>query len=376
MQNPTFTDFFNKQIIYLHRAAPILSVSLKEKDYENIRNFADNWTNSETPGQELIFGIRTLLQIQKNQFSVDDLPCNFLYLLMQYVREMQQVENNPDKFQYKVRLTQDIPYTWYDASKDVRDLMEIIRAWSNNLLNLPEMNLPQTEKFLCDVFAGKIADPKKELFSNPKEYADMIKFDQMVQYGARLNNDAYFFNQRNGKTGTAAIMCGVWIPTGHLALLGTHPSVGLQLGERNKLNEYDFIWSFRFPSTTPGTYKVVRLDTSFNSNYYDGGYVGFDYTRYVIHKKRFELGLTSAIGYDYFSVANGFGTSPPTTSASILPIDVGSFNFSNGIRFKYFFSSRSFIGIYAKYNLINYCNSGGTDLSGQAFTIELVYGSH
>jgi hypothetical protein len=142
------------------------------------------------------------------------------------------------------------------------------------------------------------------------------------------------------------------------------------------LNEYDFIWSFRFPSTTPGTYKVVRLDTSFNSNYYDGGYVGFDYTRYVIHKKRFELGLTSAIGYDYFSVANGFGTSPPTTSASILPIDVGSFNFSNGIRFKYFFSSRSFIGIYAKYNLINYCNSGGTDLSGQAFTIELVYGSH
>jgi hypothetical protein len=111
----------------------------------------------------------------------------------------------------------------------------------------------------------------------------------------------------------------------------------------------------------------------YHSNYYDGGYIGFDYTRYFVHKTHLDIGFITAIAYDYFDAFNGLGNSDTNGK---VPYNIGSLDINGGAQIKYFIGRGPFIGIQAKYHLINYANTGGTDLSGNAFTIDFVFGSH
>ncbi len=353
------------KIQFIQEASFILSQSLKEENWIQIENFTENWKTSETPSDELIFSINALLAIQNNKFSVVQFPCDFMYLLEDYAKELKNANENSSTFKYNIKLTTKYRY---DATADVQKLQKVLQTWSLRLQ--AGRKLSRTELFLCRVFSGEIAHPRTAFESDKKSYTDMYAFEHNLD----LNNNAFFVTERNRHVGTAAIMVGSWFPTGNLRTLGSHPSVGISLGVRDKKNEYDVVWNFRFLNPTPHSYQVLRNDTLYNSNYYDGGYIGLDYTRYIIHKTKYELGLISAIGYDYFSIANGFGGSD--TNSKMIPLNVGSFDFSNGFRFKYFLGPKSYIGVAAKYHLINYCNSGGTDLGGHAFTIDLIFGSH
>jgi hypothetical protein len=355
---------YYSKIQFIQEAPDILSSSLEGGKWLQIRNFAENWQRSEEPSDELIFSINTLLAIQGNKFSVLQFPCDFMYLLEDYSKELNKVNEQVSTFKYKIKLTKNF---WYDATGDVQKLLDVIRAWSLRLMSVRQLS--STELYLCRVFSGQIIHPRSVFNANKKDYADLNAFE----LGIAVNNNDFFVAQRNRKVGTVGIMAGIWIPTGNLRTLGMHPGLGVWFGVRNQKNEYDIVTSLRFLQPTPRAYTVLINDSLQTTNYYDGGYVGFDYTRYIIHKTKYDLGLISAIGYDFFDYTDGNESNANGQSTSS---EIGSFDFSNGIRLKFFLRPRAHIGLAAKYHLIHYVNKGGTDLSGNAFSIDILYGSN
>jgi hypothetical protein len=359
--------WFNNNIEFIQQAPDILSACIQQKNWKNLSNFSTNWKLSEKPSEEFILAIQLLNYIQTNQFFVIKLPANYMQLLDEYANEIVAANNNP-QFKYYISLTKVFRY---DATAEAQKIFKILRNWSQQLKSSRQLN--KTETFFCDVFAGNIARPKSALSDDEESYPDLGEFNRYVQLQIYRCDSIALVNRRYSKGGTIALMLGSWIPTGNASILGNAFSLGLSLGYRNKQNEYDFTFSGRFPHSTNQTYYVSRSDSLYSSNYYDGFYVGFDYTRYFIHKLKYEIGFTSAIGYDGFDFTGQSGDS--LAGKNITPEAIGSFDFSNGIKIKYFLRPGFYLGISAKYHFINYCNKGGTDMGGNAFTIELLLGS-
>ena len=356
---------YTPRIKFIVHAPVLVPELLAEGRWDQMRNFLENWKNSPAPSNELIFSLEALMNIESRNSTPAALPCDVLYYLDDYAKELKNSDVQAQKFRYYVRL--DLRYS-YDGTADARKILQFTRSWAIRLLTTRQLGV--MELFLCRVFAGEIGNPSSYYMQNKIDYPAIAK----IQNNIGAYNDWYFTDRRDRLTGTAGLMVGCWFPTGHLQLLGSHPSVGIQLGVRNKWNEYDLSWTFRFYHPTPKYYNFVRGDSLFTTNYYDGGYIGFEYTRYFLHKKYLDFGYTTGFGYDYFSVADGFGGANPDVSQ--LPLNVGAFNFNNGLRVKYFFHKKGFLGLTAKYNMFHYANQGGTDLSGNAFTVDLIYGSH
>ena len=359
---PVFPLGFKEQATYIVHAPVVLPELLQQQKYEAIRNYLANWESSQCPDHVFIFAGKALLAMETGKFRSFALPCDCLFYLSDYAKALTDIEGS----QFKYHMVLSTRYA-YDATVEARKTYLFLQSWARVVLNTHQLD--SSALFICRVLAGEIPDPKAALKANPSSCPRVSQLqDQLDVY-----NQKNFMARRDGRRGTASIMVGGWFPTGHLQVLGSHPSVGVQLGGRNKLNEYDVTWQFRFLHPTPQDYTFVRQDTVHSSHYYDGGYIGFEYTRYFIHKKYIDFGYTSGIGYDYFSVADGFQSGGNT---GLGPLNVGSFDFNNGFRLKYFFRRGTFIGLTAKYHLIDYPNKGGTDLTGNAFTLDLSFGSH
>lgn len=353
-----------KEKIRLIQGAPCLLPELViQKEWTQVQNYLDHWRVAEIPNEEFIFAIGTLASIDQRKFSVLSFPAEYAALLGQYAEEAKTVNG---LFHYYLKITGQVRY---DATPDARSLILWIESWARSL----EKNetLSPTERFLCKVYAGEIVYPKATLKEAGATYADLYALKHTIHE----SYEDYFTAQREQGGTTVGFITGWWFPTGNLAAtLGAHPSIGVYIGGRNYRNEYDIVWAFRLPGNSVAPYTFTRNDSSFTSTYYDGGYIGFDYTRYLVHGKRYEFGVVSAIAYDYFSVANGFsGTSEDGHSWGSL--NEGSFDFDNGVRFKYFLGPKLNIGLAVKYHIINYDNHGGTDMSGNAFTVDLSVGS-
>jgi hypothetical protein len=339
---------------------------LDKRQFRTMKNFLDNWRESQYPSLELIFSAEALMAIETGGFSSYLLPCDCLYFLSDYARELKNLNTQGGKFRYYLKLAP--PYT-YDATIEARSFILFLQTWAQDLLQRP--GLTEDERFICRTLTDDIPDPQAEARRSPAACPRIAYTRQlMTNY-----DNTIVSNQRNSRSATAAVLLGWWAPRGNLAgVLGPHPSVGIQLGGRSKLHEFDVTWTFRFGNPTPKAYTFVREDTAYTSRYYDGGYIGFEYTRYFVHERYLDVGLTGGLGYDYFDVANGLGNDPAL--AHLEPFNIGSLNLNYGLRIKYFFKNTSFIGLTVKYNTIYYQNTGGTNLDGNAFTVDLSYGIH
>ncbi len=362
---PARSRIISSQITFIVHAPVLLPEWKENQRYEEMKNFLGNWKNADYPSRELILGAEALLAVETGKFSAYWLPCDCLFYLSDYSRELRNVTIRGSAFRYYVKLKP--PYS-YDATANARAVLLFLRSWARELLTKP--GLDADELFICRTLAGDIADPEAALQADPQSCPRIT----LLQKDLGDYNNKVFTSRRDGRRGTAAVMVGWWFPTGRLQTLGSHPSVGVQLGGRNKWNEYDVTWSLRFGYPTPKTYTYMRADTLYHSNYYDGGYIGFEYTRYFVHRKHVDFGFITGMGYDYFSIADGWSMHPH--DYALVPINVGSFDWNNGLRLKYFLKQKAYIGLTAKYHLIRYDNPGGTNLDGNAFTLDLSFGSH
>lgn len=233
----------------------------------------------------------------------------------------------------------------------------LISSWATLLLK--EKHLNDSEKFICRVFAGDIDNPVKEIRKNTMMYP---AFAQTL----RANETA----QRTGFRTNYAFLGGIWIPMGDLSVLGDHPSLGFQFGGRDNSNQLDFTLQIRFLNSA-NTYTIQRNNGYYDLTNYFGGYVGVDYTRYFVNKLNFDLGLFGGMGYDGFDLTNS-----KENYDELKPLSIGSFNANAGFKLNYYLTSTFYVGLQARYNLINYVNHGGTSMAGDAFSIDLIIGGN
>jgi hypothetical protein len=346
---------------YIRNINLFLPQFLEQKKWMELNNYMQNWKNSEAPSDELIFCISTLAAIEQQNFSSIAMPCDFLYFLDDYAREMKNIRTEPDKFRYYINLREHI---YYNASTECTKLLNITRSWANRLLSSGKLNASET--FLCQVFSGQTEHPGSEFYTLRKLMPELDAFQHQL--------DTYQVNRlkslRDRRAGTLSLIFGTWMPTGYLGALGIHPTLGYAFGIRKKRNEYDLVGIGRLVNSTAQNYSILRNDTVYTRNYFGGGYVGFEFTRYLVHTIKCDFGPTFGVGYDEFDIASD--TDVKLTSLS--PTEIYTLNLNTGLRFKYFYHKALFAGLVLKYNFIHYENKGGTDLRGNAFTIDISCG--
>lgn len=219
-------------------------------------------------------------------------------------------------------------------------------------INTNNNNLEELFKLLyghdIDGFYYKLQEPEYEKLIVRNEY------DKKIKKSLKLP-DGHF-----------DVSLGLFKPTNTNNLVGNHPTLGLSGGLRYKRITYDLMFDMRF-GNTKSSYQVVNPDT-IRSNYFFGGYFGFDVSYDILNYKRNELSLLGGIGVD------GFDTEFSNLNNN-EPFSIGVLNFNGGLMYKRYINSKNYIGFSYKYNIVDYSSSKILgDLSGNYHTFRVSFG--
>ena len=164
-----------------------------------------------------------------------------------------------------------------------------------------------------------------------------------------------------------AWITGVWIPTGDLTTLGVHPELGFQIGAKRKKMNYDFSMIFKFLKS-PNDYIAYRDNKPEYTDNFLGGYIGFDVGRDIYANNGHEFQLTGGIAFDGFDALDGDDDQDVDSESTF------SYNFNLGLGYRYYITNTFYIGLKAKYNLVNYSLNDVTDFKGNPITIHVSIG--
>jgi hypothetical protein len=213
------------------------------------------------------------------------------------------------------------------------------------------------EYFFCSLYADKpdamsiLKDPR---FSNSLLARQNVKQEKIFKRFPNMHS---------------AVLVGLWSPTGNASLLGNHPILGLQIGSKTLKNMFDLTLAFKFINS-PNTYQILRKGVLVNTHHFFGGYIGIDYAREISRAKNHIVEVLAGTGLDGFDVYE----TKDDPQNDMKPLSIFSYNFNGGLQYSLFINNSNYIGLQAKYNLVNYYNRGGTNLKGNAFTVSLLFG--
>jgi hypothetical protein len=332
------------------RALPRL---YEKKDFDSIAYYIQlRWQPGPADPDLLCQSI--LLSIQRNIFDQTDLPDLISIWPMRnelrvYADVLAQIQKNcpPD---YHAR-------RGYDVTEIDKQFFFTTSRWAYDLLSTRDLDSVQS--FLCRVFTGEIRYPDESLsLYLSLQVAPGDDYASLTRWAIRPH--------KLGSVFTAS--SGIWAPTGHLSLLGVHPSFNFGFGARTFHNEFDIDAALRF-GNSPNPYIILRNDTLMSRTYYDGGNFNFNYTRYLIHHTRWEIGISGGAGIDYMDFTSG---NPPTPDWS--PTEITSFDLNFGFRYNWYFNRHGFVGLVARYHFLSYSNPGGSPFDGNGATIDIIVG--
>jgi hypothetical protein len=167
----------------------------------------------------------------------------------------------------------------------------------------------------------------------------------------------------------AALLTGVWIPTGNNDVLGVHPQFGGYVGAKRGCFEVGISGLLSFVNA-PQRYSVEYEGVVYDTKHYFGLCLGVDLGYEILYFRKNGFLLSAGLGYDWF-LAEYFESDEQYKY-------IGSFFLNSGAGYRrYIFESRYgavYLEVQVKYKLLDYKNEGGTDLSGDAVTIGLNVG--
>ena len=305
-------------------------------DFDSIAFHVQRRIRRGPQSQSDLFALGILLAIQRHRFDADSVQDAYLYFgLDEYVRDAAASQSEGEFGEFSV-----------------------IAHWANDLYTY--RRLGNAESFLCAVFAGYVDHPRKT-----------ARRDRVGYWQINSMLDASFVCRRQSPAWSFQAGGGVWLPQGKLARFGVHPNItAIAVGRKSWFSEWDLTLALRFINTAH-PYSILRQDSLYSVNNFLGGYLGIDYTRYLLQSRRFEAGPRMGVGVDGFDVSEGESRGGPPPPGSI-----NSLNLNVGWRMNYYFDPIHFIGLAGRYNFIQYSNPGGTPLNGNAITIEVIVGFH
>ncbi|WP_372774925.1 hypothetical protein [Mangrovibacterium sp.] len=228
-------------------------------------------------------------------------------------------------------------------------------AWATSLLE-DNTDLSPSEKAYCLLYSNQTDE-----FWNYLQSSDM----QGSKLADRYNSEKE--RVENLWDGHLNFFSGVFVPSSSLNdVIGVKPIFGFQLGAKVKKTQLDLTMSFR-PGNAKEYYDVYFQGQTFPTRDHLGGYIGLDFARELTNNFKRELDLEWGIGADFMDVISG---DPDVTDDSKTLV---SFNFNCGLGYRFYLKNMNYIGLHGKYNLINFNNKRGTDLSGNYLSFTLSY---
>lgn len=319
-------------------AVDLIPKLYKENAFDSVQKAVDIWKSSCGNMAEIKY-TEILLSIERSTFNNSKQDSNLVALLTDYSYAYRNFSRYNAYY---------VPTSAY---------YKLSSTWAKFLLE--RTNLSVNEEFVCNVFAGNILEPEREIRQHKEKYTELYDL---------LHDD--LANQKKGGSAEYTVVTGLWSPTGNAAVLGVHPSIGMQFGGRVDRHQLDFTLQFRFIKSA-NTYTVKRNNILYDLDHYLGGYIGLDYNYYFINKIKTDLGIIAGIGYDGFDIAV---SGENNENDYLKPLSISSLNVNTGLRFNYIFNPAFYLGLQGRYHFINYGTKGGSNLNGDAFSLDLIFG--
>jgi len=214
----------------------------------------------------------------------------------------------------------------------------------------------ELERLFCEFYSGEV----DSMF---------IKLPSRHYHGTRLQT--YFLQYANVLLSEfnshLAFFGAAWMPQGKNKVLGNHPVVGGLLGGKKNKFLFGLAFELRFLKTSE-PYAVRQADRLVYTRHYLGTYLGIEGGRELARTNRHEIDLISGVGWDWFAARAGENRQDGKS--------INSLNLNLGLGYRYYLKKYGlkYIGFELRHNWLNYATGGGTDLSGNALTLRVIYG--
>lgn len=231
---------------------------------------------------------------------------------------------------------------------------------SNSFLRLLDSNeLDDQSKLVSKFYSGQSDSIFHEL--QEEKYSNSIIASEYVNEVNRVKalTEAHF-----------GWITGLWIPTGQLKALGSHPDIGFLAGWKKEKWNYDFILAFKFLKTKNEYFAFRKSsNTPEATDHFFGGQIGFEIGRDLLTVRNHEFQLISGLAMD------GIDVLEEDEGQGLEARSIVSYNFNIGLGYRVYTNGKFYLGLRAKYNVIDYTINNAIDLTGNAFSFQFVIGN-
>ncbi len=295
--------------------------------------------------------LRTNLLLSLELFYFDEamIPDDFLQRMSVFSDRMQMTRDNNT-----------FVYNYHQAAFDYVPVGGDFDQWTMKFAqNLLDKYEPGTQGYFLSLWYSGATDTAYSLL-NTYPYNTFkvgLAYNELIQH--------YLDLPSTNISGFAS----TWIPLGPLESMGVHPEIGMTYGLKHRQNLYELVMGVKFIKT-PEEY-LTRRDKNTDWEYSDefsGVYFGFEYSRDLIPNKR---------NGPFFSIGTAYDAITTLTEDTDNKIDAstsGSYNFNLGGGYRLFLNNRSYLGLQARYNIVDYTLKDLFDKKGHVLTIRLTYG--
>jgi len=232
---------------------------------------------------------------------------------------------------------------------------EFLSAMANSMRS--QKGLTATEQVLVDFYATRDLNVLNKLDSSAYNNTVLQQsFDKVKKQRNGLNNYG------------GGLFAGVWVPNGNLQLLGVHPDLGADLFVRSQRFVLGMDMQVRFLKSA-SSYQVYSDNVQKTTNYFSSVSLGATAGYAVVQTEKSELLAIGGVEYDAL-----YQLKSTTDNDSYNGKYIASLNLNAGMEYRYYYNGYDYLGLQAKYNQLFYNNAGGTNLSGGAVLVGLVWG--
>ncbi|HZK07626.1 MAG TPA: hypothetical protein VFC92_05450 [Bacteroidales bacterium] len=306
----------------------------------------DYW-DKQCMGVEMIACCRILFAIDSGNFTERTYSSNIT----------QQLFANGNHLYFKYDYEGDFYYSRWDNFRIQPDALD---KFTTDLAGelLKRDNLTPTEIFFLKFYS--------------KDYEHVFAMLQTDAFNGTLIQKLYYAEvQRYIKQVIfhGDFLYGVWIPQDNLQTIGTHLSLGFRGGIQFKRLTADASMIFRV-GKAPEVYQVYKNDSIWNTDHHIGGYLGLDAGFEMFRLKRSSFNLIGGVAVDLIDVLN----IKDANCTNEITKTLTSLNLNFGLGYRYYLNQFSYLGLDFKYNAVDFKNPSGTNLDGNVWTINFLYG--
>lgn len=321
--------------------------------------------------QNKIDSAKSVLEYWKNKCGINEPVQRAIYLLGLAKGEMLDTLTNDNilaflyKYQYRMHTIKELDYTsYYYTNEAFYDFVPIGQEFDIVSINFFKEQLQkQRQGSLEHLLSLAYSANPDTVFSeiDKPEYRTTRIYSK---YKERVNIE------KNKSQANIAWLTGAWIPMGNLDKLGVHPEAGFQVGFKKKKISYDITLCFKFLNSQQ-TYEAKRTHSNNaveTTNHFFGGYIGIDVGRDLFSKNKNEVQLLGGFGYD------GWDALKEDKARGLRAETVSSYNLNLGLGYRRYLKKAAYIGVRAKYNIVNYRLNNIVNFTGNPVSITFVFG--